>query len=189
MLRVTGGKAKGRLLKVPADSKIRPTSEKVREALFNIMGPNGVRGARFIDLFAGCGAVGLDALSRGAIHATFIESDPKHTRIIRENIERCWFQQSAKVVFGDVLLILDSMKLQEASYDIIFADPPYVYPKWKILLSKIIVNVNISDSGYLIFEHSSKVFTPEEIDESFVLHGNYIYGDTTLTVYRKRDNF
>ncbi len=189
MLRVTGGKAKGRLLKVPADSKIRPTSEKVREALFNIIGPAGVTGSRFIDLFAGCGAVGIEALSRGAEHATFIESNPKHARIIRENIERCGLQQSTKVVFGDILLMLDRIKHRDSSYDIIFADPPYDYPKWKILLSKIIVNVNISNSGYLIFEHSSKVFMPDAIDENLVLYGNYTYGDTTLTVYRKRDKF
>jgi len=189
MLRVTGGKAKGRLLKVPADSKIRPTSEKVREALFNIIGPAGVNGARFIDLFAGCGAVGIEALSRGAEHATFIESNLKNTRIIRENIEHCGFQQSAKVVLGDVLLMLDRIKLQSSSYDIVFADPPYDYLKWKILLSKITVNVNISDSGYLIIEHSSKVFMPGEVEEYLVLHGKYIYGDTTLTVYRKRGKF
>ena len=187
MLRVIGGKAKGRLLKVPAGSKIRPTSEKVRESLFNIIGPAGISGARFIDLFAGCGAVGIEALSRGAEHTTFIESNPKHTRIIRENIERCGFQQSAKVVFGDILLMLDRIKHQDSSYDIIFADPPYDYPKWKRLLSKITVNVTISDYGYLIIEHSSKVFIPEKIDEHLGLYGNYIYGDTTLTVYRKKN--
>src|SRR4030066_513327 len=189
MLRVIGGKAKGRLLKVPTGSKIRPTSDKVRESLFNIIGPAGVAGAIFIDLFAGSGAVGIEALSRGPEHSTFIESNPKHTRIIRENIERCGFQQSANVVLGDVLLMLDRIKLQSSSYDIVFADPPYDYLKWKILLSKITVNVNISDSGYLIIEHSSKVFMPGEVEEYLVLHGKYIYGDTTLTVYRKRDKF
>jgi len=85
--------------------------------------------------------------------------------------------------------MLDRIRLQNSSYDIIFADPPYDYPKWKILLSKITANVNIFDYGYLIIEHSSKVFMPGEIDENLVLHGNYTYGDTTLTVYRKRDNF
>ena len=189
MLRVIGGQAKGRLLKVPAGSKIRPTSDKVRESLFNIIGPAVINGARFIDLFAGCGAVGIEALSRGAEHAVFVESNPRHVKIIRENVERCGFRQSADIFYGDVLLALGGIIKHKPTYDIIFVDPPYDYPKWKILLSKITVSVNISDYGYLIIEHSSKVSMPEEINEYFVLYGNYIYGDTTLTVYRKRDKF
>lgn len=187
MLRVIGGKAKGRLLKVPTGSKIRPTSDKVRESLFNIIGPADVTGAIFIDLFAGCGAVGIEALSRGAEHVIFVESNPKHARIIRENIERCGFQQSTEVVLGDVLLMLDRMKLQRSSYNIIFADPPYDYPKRKILLPRIIDSVNIVDYGFLIFEHATKDVMPQEIDEYLDLYGNYIYGDTTLTVYRKKN--
>lgn len=189
MLRVIGGKSKGRLLKVPAGSKIRPTSDKVRESLFNIIGPAAINEARFIDLFAGCGAVGIEALSRGAGHTIFFESNPKHVKLIWENIERCGFQQSAEVVLGDVLVMLGKMKLQRASSDIIFADPPYNYPKWKILLSKIISSVNIIDYGFLIVEHATKDTMPEEVNETLALYGKYVYGDTTLTVYRKKNKF
>lgn len=189
MLRVIGGKAKGRLLKVPSGSKIRPTSDKVRESLFNIIGPTVITEARFIDLFSGCGAVGIEALSRGAKHVTFFESNPVHSKIIWENIERCGFQESAKVVLGDVLVMLGKMKLQSTSYDIIFADPPYNYPKWKILLPKIIASVNISDYGFLIAEHATKDVMPEDVNEHLVLYGNYVYGDTTLTVYMKKNKF
>lgn len=183
MLRIIGGTVKGRLLKVPRGIKIRPTSDKVRESLFNIIGPNA-NGARFLDLFAGCGAVGIEALSRGAEFVTFIESNPRHVRIIRENIEICGFQGSAEVLCAEALSALNRLSTHKPSYNIIFADPPYNYPKWKILLPKVITNVNIFDYGFLIAEHSTKVYLPEKVDD-LALYGNYIYGDTTLTVYRK----
>ena len=186
MLRIIGGTGRGRLIKVPRGPQIRPTSDKVRESIFNIIPPDVVKGSRFMDLFAGCGAVGIEALSRGAEHVTFIESDPGHARIIRENIERCGFLKLSEVFCADVLLMLDKMKssMRNSLYDIIFVDPPYNYPKLKILLPKIITNVKISDSGFMIIEHSSKIKLPEQI-EDVALYGNYVYGDTTLTVYRK----
>ncbi len=183
MLRIIGGTAKGRLLKVPTGSKIRPTSDKVRESLFNIIGPHIIKGARFMDLFAGCGAIGIEALSRGAEHVTFVESNPRHVKTILVNLEICGFQQSAQIVCADVLLALNRLEPHNPSYDILFIDPPYNYSKWKILLPKIIISVNISDYGLLIAEHSSKVALPERMDK-LALHGNYVYGDTTLTVYR-----
>lgn len=184
LLRVIGGKVRGRLLKVPRGARIRPTSDKVRESLFNIIGPEFVKGARFLDLFAGCGAVGIEALSRGARFVTFVESNPRHARAIRENIEICGFQQSAEILCADSLTALNKIGLHKSSYDIIFADPPYNYPKWKTLLSKIFLNVIMFDYGFLIVEHSTKVSMPEKVRD-ILLYGIYTYGDTTLTVYRK----
>lgn len=188
MLRIIGGKARGRLLKVPKGTKIRPTSDMVRESLFNIIGPEFVKGARFLDLFAGCGAVGIEALSRGARFVTFVESNPRHARAIRENIEIYGFQQSAEILCAESLSVLNKFGIHKAAYDIIFADPPYNYPKLKILLSKIFLNVNIFDYGFIIVEHSTKVSMPEKIYD-IVIYGIYTYGDTTLTAYRKnREN-
>ena len=184
MLRIIGGTIRGRLIKVPRSSKIRPTSDKVRESIFNIIPPDVVNGSTFMDLFAGCGAVGIEALSRGAGHVTFTESDYRHARIIRENLECCGFKESSEVFCSDVLLMLDKILLHNRLYNIIFVDPPYNYPKFKILLPKIITNVKISDYGFMIVEHSSKVKLPEKIDD-MALYGNYVYGDTALTVYRK----
>lgn len=186
MLRIIGGTLRGRLIKVPQRSKIRPTSDKVRESIFNIIPPDVVKGSVFIDLFAGCGAIGIEALSRGAKHVTFIESDPRHVKTIRENIGLCGFQQYSEVFCADVLLMLDKKvsSIHNSLYDIIFVDPPYNYPKLKILLPKIITNVKISDTSFMLIEHSSRVGLPEKI-ENVTLYGNYVYGDTTLTVYRK----
>ena len=184
MLRVIGGKAKGRFLKVPKGSRIRPTSDKVRESLFNIIPPSFIEGKRFMELFAGTGAVGIEALSRGASHVTFIESNPGHSKMIYENLELCDFKDSAEVICADVLKSLDKYFKEKPGYDIVFIDPPYNFPKWKILLPKVSTNVSIFDYGFLIFEHLSKVSINTEI-EDFSLYGKYIYGDTTLTVYRK----
>lgn len=171
-------------MKVPRGTRIRPTSDKVRESLFNIIGPEFVKGARFLDLFAGCGAVGIEALSRGARFVSFVESNPRHVRAIRENIKICGVQQSADILCGESISVLNKLGIHKPSYDIIFADPPYDYPKLKILLSKIVLNVSIFDYGFLIVEHSTKVSMPEKVHD-IALYGIYTYGDTTLTVYRK----
>ncbi len=181
MLRVIGGKAKGRLLKVPRRVKIRPTADKVRESLFNVIGPSLVKGTRFLDLFAGTGAIGIEALSRGAEYVTFVESNRKCIKIIHENIELCGFLVSASLICDDVLSVIDRLLYYESPYDIIFVDPPYNYLKWEILLSKLIENVKIYDYVLLIIEHSSKVTLPEELGD-ILLYGRYIYGDTTLSV-------
>jgi len=186
LLRIIGGMARGRLLKVPKGSRIRPTSDKVRESIFNIIGPEVIVGARFLDLFAGCGAVGIEALSRGARFVTFVESNRRHAQVIKENVELCGFKKSIEIFCTDVIAYLDKIGIEKPSYDIVFADPPYDYPKWKILLSKILLNVNISNYGFFILEHSSRVSMPEEI-QGVVLYGVYPYGDTNLTVYRGID--
>lgn len=184
MIRIIGGKAKGRFLRVPKGAMIRPTSDKVRESLFNIIPWTIIEGKRFLELFAGTGAVGIEALSRGASHVTFIESNPRHCKIIHENLDLCDFKDSAEVICAEVLKTLDKYFKENHKFDIVFIDPPYNFPKWKILLPKVLANVNIFDYGFLIFEHLSKVSVDVE-SEDFAFYGKYIYGDTTLTLYRK----
>ena len=184
MLRVISGDARGRHLKVPAGTQIRPTSDKVRESLFNILGRDIIMGSAFLDLFAGSGAVGIEAISRGARCATLIDNNVRHIKVIKENIRLCGFHQSCEVIFGDVISILDEFTRGERSYNIVFADPPYNYNNWSTLLSKIINNVKISGYGFLIIEHSSKVSMPDQLND-FEEYGRYVYGDSTLTVYRK----
>lgn len=184
MLRIISGNAKGRRLKVPAGTRIRPTSDKVRESLFNIIGRDKIVDSTFLDLFAGSGAVGIEAISRGARRATLVDNHARHIQVIKENIMTCGFNQSCDVMFGDVISIIDKFTRGERSYDIVFADPPYDYNNWSALLSKIIKNVNISGYGFLIIEHSSKVSMPDQLND-FEEYGMYVYGDSTLTVYRK----
>lgn len=187
MLRIISGESKGRHLKVPSGTKIRPTSDKVRESLFNIIGPGNIVDSTFLDLFSGSGAVGIEAASRGAKLVTFVDNNIRHLRTIKENIKTCGFQQSSEVIFGDVITVLGNFTRDERSYNIVFADPPYNYNNWPDLLSKIINNVRISGYGFIIIEHSSKISMPERLNH-LEDYGTYVYGDTTLTVYRKHGN-
>lgn len=118
-LRIIAGKYKGRLLKTPKGPKTRPTLAKLREAVFNIC-QHEISGARFLDLFAGSGAMGIEALSRGASHATFVENDRQALRCIAENIKTLQLESQTTVV--------RSLKTLTSSFDIVYLDPPYETP-------------------------------------------------------------
>jgi len=188
MLRIIGGRARGRYIRVPAGKDIRPTSDRVRESLFNIIPPHIIEGANFLDLFAGSGAVGIEALSRGASHVTFVEYNRRFIQVIESNIKICGFSlDMVDIIPLDVLKALSLPILSKRPYHVIFADPPYRYRKWKILLSKIALNVNIVNYGLLILEHPSRVNIPVD-EQLWIFHKQYIYGDTSLTVLKKYGN-
>ncbi|MCC7203292.1 MAG: 16S rRNA (guanine(966)-N(2))-methyltransferase RsmD [Nitrospirae bacterium] len=187
MLRIISGKSKGRHLRVPAGDRIRPTSDKVRESMFNIVGHEYIVNSAFLDLFSGSGAVGIEAVSRGARHATLVENNVRHLKTIKDNIKTCGYEKEITVLFGDVMTVIEEIIRGSMQYNIVFADPPYNYNNWPDLLSKIINNVNISGYGFLIIEHSSKISMPEALT-NFEDYGKYVYGDTTLTVYRRHVN-
>lgn len=132
-MRIVSGSRGGRRLKAPSDRRIRPTPDKVREALFSILGER-VRDARFLDLFAGTGANGLEALSRGAHQAVFIESARQALALIRENIERLEFAEACVVVNGSLPGALARVAGSEP-FDIVFADPPYESAQLSLLLA------------------------------------------------------
>ena len=119
-MRITGGSFRGRVLKVPKSDAIRPTQDRVREALFGILAPE-VAGADFLDLFAGCGAVGLEALSRGARSATFVERDRRHLAVLDENLKALGAKATA--VAADCYRYVETYS--GPGFSIAFADPPY----------------------------------------------------------------
>jgi 16S rRNA (guanine966-N2)-methyltransferase len=120
--RIIGGTLGGRRLVLPADARVRPTSDRVREAWFSIVAPE-LAGAHVVDLCAGSGALGLEALSRGAVHATFVEILPASLAAIRRNAEALGLAERVRVVRRDVLQYLDSV--EGLAFDVAFADPPY----------------------------------------------------------------
>ena len=120
-LRIVAGEWGGRRLVAPPGRATRPTSDRVREALFSILGP--LEGERVLDLFAGSGALGLEALSRGAASATLVERAPSALRALRANVEA--LGASADVVAGDARSFLRSAREQSAEYSLVFLDPPY----------------------------------------------------------------
>lgn len=124
MLYIIGGKFKKQTLQSPAGEDVRPTSSKLREALFNIC-QQTIEEAEFLDIFAGSGAVGLEALSRGAKHATFIEKGRHAAKIIKENIEKLKVEPFTEVIVADAFHTLQKFGEAGVQFDIIFADPPY----------------------------------------------------------------
>ena len=119
-MRITGGIYRGRVLKAPDGLEVRPTQDRVREALFNIL-MHDIAGARFLDLFAGSGAVGFEAVSRGAASATFVEMNPRHIAFIRSNAEL--LRLSPEIVQADAFSFISSYS--GSPFDLVYADPPY----------------------------------------------------------------
>lgn len=123
-MRITGGKLKNHKLISPKGTLTRPTSEKLRQIVFNIC-QHQIEGAHFLDLFAGSGAMGIEALSRGALHATFIEKNRRALAVIRENLSRLNLSHQATLISGDALFHLKRLAKKGLSFDLIYADPPY----------------------------------------------------------------
>jgi 16S rRNA (guanine966-N2)-methyltransferase len=121
-MRIIAGEFRGRRLRPPPDRRVRPTADRVREAWFSIIGP-AVPGARVVDFFAGSGALGLEALSRGAVHATFVELGTPSLAALRHNIAELGLEDRTAVRRGDALRF--AARLDVSAFDLAFADPPY----------------------------------------------------------------
>lgn len=136
-MRVVAGTARGRTLVAPPGSRTRPTTDRVREAIFNALGSRGgLEGAQVADLFAGSGALGVEALSRGAAHATFVDRDRQARRAIARNLAACGFEDRATVVPVPVERWLAGLPPGQR-YDLAFCDPPYAYDGWDELLGAL----------------------------------------------------
>jgi 16S rRNA (guanine(966)-N(2))-methyltransferase RsmD len=136
-LRVIAGTAKGRRLKMVPGSGTRPVSDRVKEAVFNILG-RGVRGSRFLDLFAGTGSVGIEALSRGADHVRFVEKSRKAIATIHENLEVTGFHDRAEVVLGNVFHELEATPSR--GFDYVYVAPPQYQALWIRTLERLDAN-------------------------------------------------
>ena len=143
VMRVVAGSAKGRRLEAPAGRDVRPTSSRVREALFNSLGSLGlVDGASFADLFAGTGALGVEALSRGAESVVFVDRSPASLAAVRANLEACGLADGARVVAGEALSFAASME----PVDVALLDPPYDFDEWPQLLGLVRCEVAVVES-------------------------------------------
>jgi 16S rRNA (guanine966-N2)-methyltransferase len=132
-MRVVAGELRGRRLVAPADGSIRPTTDKVREAIFNALSSlDVIVGARVADLYAGSGALGIEALSRGAEHCTFVDRGRSALTALRENIASLGLDDRARVVAGDAVVVAPRLDV-----DIVFADPPYGFDDWARLLEAV----------------------------------------------------
>lgn len=180
-MRVIKGKAKGRRLKASKGLDIRPTSDKVKESIFNIIGDK-IDGAVFLDLCAGIGNVGIEAASRGAGEVVFVENNLRAVKLIRENLLLCNLVDYADVIFSDAIKFL---KAAERQFDIIFFDPPYRSGLLQDAIAVFEKKGMLNPDGILIVEHQSKTILPEKIG-GLILLKKYKYGDTTLSLYCMR---
>jgi len=151
-MRVIAGIYKGRRLKALEGVSVRPTSDRLRETLFNILAPR-IEEASFADVCAGSGAIGIEALSRGARHATFIESSLKAARIISDNLRNCGIREGYRVINRDALRALKNLASEQAQFDIIYFDPPYDSEIYTPVMWLIAKNDMLAEDGVVIVEH------------------------------------
>lgn len=180
-MRIIAGSHRGRRLSGPQGTALRPTSDKVREALFSILGDR-VLGGRFLDLYAGTGAVGIEALSRGAATVTFVESDPKAVRLLQKNLQACQLLGRAQVCVGPTATFLKRNDWWRGPYDVLFADPPYATLDELDLLIHAWRPGLLSEHATVIIEQDSRTTLPALIDHAALVR-RYQYGDTALYLY------
>jgi len=180
-MRVIAGLQKGRRLVGPKGPGLRPTGDRVKEALFAILGPQ-IDGARFLDLYAGTGAIGIEALSRGARWVTFVESDPTALRVLRANLERCGLGGSADIQACRAGDFFRRGEARGGPYDIVFADPPYHTGTGATLLPSLDQAAIITPESTVILERFTKLPLPSQVGR-LTLVREYGYGDTTLSVF------
>jgi 16S rRNA (guanine966-N2)-methyltransferase len=186
MTRIIAGAHGGRRLSAPSGAQTRPTSDRVREAFFSSLDTmTDLSGARFADLYAGSGAVGLEALSRGAEHALLVESDAKAARVVRDNIVALRVTASARLVTGKVLQVLADPPSGEP-YDVVFADPPYALGSEEIdtVQQELLANGWLAPDAVVVFERSTRTEPLSWVDG---LTGDRTrrYGETTLWYGRR----
>ena len=177
-MRIIAGSRKGARIFAPKGSDTRPTADRVREAAFNLLGPGAAEDATVLDLFAGSGAMGLEALSRGAAHATFVESDREACRTINRNLDKLGFGD-ATVLCQDALTALRADARQGTRYDLVLLDPPY--KRFSSLEKAMIRDLPeiVAPGGTLLVETAAE----EEPDLPLTKRTTRRYGSARLTLF------
>jgi 16S rRNA (guanine(966)-N(2))-methyltransferase RsmD len=183
-MRLTGGRAKGSRLRPLRGGAIRPTSARVREALFDILGAR-TQDADFLDLYAGTGAVGIEALSRGARRAVLVDSDREAARLIEANLAAGGWQAAAEVMREDAAAALEVLERREERFAIVFIDPPYAAAMPAPLLAQ--VAGRLSPGGVVILERPARHAELPENPIGLRPGRLYRYGDSTLRVLHRSD--
>lgn len=179
-MRIIAGDYKGRRLHTPVDERIRPTTDKVKEAVFSMLDSQiGLFGIRALDLFSGTGNLGLEALSRGARHCWFGDSSRDSLKLIKENIAYCRAQDKSTVLAGDFRKTLGRL---ETRMDVIFLDPPYGMGLLPECFSLIREYGCLAEDGLIVAEHRREEQLPEEL-EGFEKIKEKKYGTVVISIY------
>ena len=181
MMRIVAGTFRGRRLQAPKGREIRPTSDRVREAVFSILGP-AVVGVRVLDLFAGTGALGLEALSRGALQAVFVDQSGQAVRLIRSNIELCGVQDRVRMVHAPVDQALRRLAGRGEMLDLVFMDPPY----GEGLVQKMLAGLRdvVPNGALVVAEHgATDLSSLPLVEPEWSRIEERKYGDTAVTFF------
>lgn len=181
-MRVIAGIRKGLKLKAPEGDHTRPTTDRVKESVFNIIQAY-IPASRVLDLFAGSGALGIEALSRRSSHCTFVERDKKAFALVRQNTELARFENEAELICTDSLSFLKTAK---EPFDVIFLDPPYNKGFFSPVLEEIAKNKLLSGDGIIVAETEKDGEEPTHSE--FIAVRRAIYGKTVITVLKRGDS-
>jgi len=178
-VRIVAGRMRGRRLMVPKWTGLRPTSDGLRETLFNVIADR-VAGSRVLDAFAGTGALGLEALSRGAASAVFVDNDRRATELIANNVARCGVGEACAIIRADASR---ADRLPAASFDLVLADPPYEGIDTEQTIAAL--GCVLAEGGLLVLEHARRTAVTPRVG-SLVCVRQIVSGDSALALYERR---
>lgn len=180
-MRITGGTVKGQQLKLPKNRLVRPTTDRVREAIFSILASLTSHWSRGLDLYAGSGALGIEALSRDVGWVDFVDQEPRCCAIIKQNLEKVGFSQKAHIYCCSIAKALTFLS---DKYDIIFMDPPYSDPSISGLVTQLANSRLVGDKSLIVVSHASRLSLGHSYD-GLSLVKERRYGDSCISIYHK----
>lgn len=184
-MRITGGIFKGHRIRTVRDRALRPSTDKLRQAVFNIIGSGRIQSAKVLDLFAGTGAFGIEALSRGASFVLYVDRDRRMCNTIKETIMELGFLTSTGILCMDAFRALVKLKRDGECFSVIFADPPYRKNIVKKLIELIDRSTILKDDGIVIVEHSKDELPGEEY--TYLIRRTFKkYGDFCVSIYERK---
>jgi 16S rRNA (guanine966-N2)-methyltransferase len=184
-MRIIGGEFRSRLIEMPKGVEIRPTQDKVRQAIFNVLG-NNLSGASILELFAGSGAFGIEAISRGARHVTFVDNNSICIKTIEKNLQSLDIpEEKYEITWANAISLFPRLSKESNQYDLIFLDPPY----YKNIARKCLSNIDAYDiltpRGLVVVEHFKKDRLDLDLN-NLVPEKEKQYGDTIISLFRKK---
>lgn len=181
-MRVVAGERKGMPLKASAGTTTRPTTDKVKESIFNMIGPF-FEGGLAVDLFAGSGGLGLEALSRGVERAIFVEKDNKAYSILQENIAKCRYEDCTETFRVDAVRAVKALLKRDVVIDYLFMDPPYHKKEYYDLVETLVQGGKLAQHAIIMCEHERDVKLPDHYG-AFSCVRQEMYGTTIISIYR-----
>ncbi|MFD1204042.1 MULTISPECIES: 16S rRNA (guanine(966)-N(2))-methyltransferase RsmD [Sporosarcina] len=182
-MRVVSGSRKGTQLKSLTGNSTRPTSDKVKESIFNMIGPY-FDGGVVVELFGGSGSLSIEALSRGMDTAYIFEKNNKACAIIKENIEKCRFTEFVHIFRNDAKHAVKTLQASSVAIDLLFVDPPYAKTEYYNFVMEMYEAGLLNDNAIIVCEHDKQLTLPESYGP-FIKEKNPVYGSSAISIYMK----